>query len=72
MAKDDELPRGGPGACLPPPPSFFFNEYALRCNLVHFETILRNVTVCALTSTRLDDFSYIVTLIYTVMITAFF
>ena len=29
----------------------------LRCNLVHFETILRNVTVCALTSSRLDDFS---------------
>ena len=36
-------------------------KYALRCNLVHFETILRNVTVCALTLSRLDDFSDIVT-----------
>ena len=27
---------------------------------MHFETILRNVTVCALTSSRLDDFSAIV------------
>ena len=22
----------------PPPPFMFWNEYALRCNLVHFET----------------------------------
>ena len=27
------------------PPKIFGNKYALRCNLVHFETILRNVTV---------------------------
>ena len=27
---------------------------------MHFETILRNATVCALTSSRLDDFSDIV------------
>ena len=31
--------------------------------MVHFETILRNVTLCALTSSRLDDFSDIVTCI---------
>ena len=30
---------------------------------LYFETILRNVTVCALTSSRLDDFSDIVTYI---------
>ena len=27
------------------PPEMFSNEYALRCNLLHFETVLRNVTV---------------------------
>ena len=74
---------------IPPPPESFWNEYALRCNLVHFETIFRNVTVvpvlyfifwswscslsycvlrqgipssCALTSSRMDDFSDIVTI----------
>ena len=30
---------------------------------MHFETILRNVTVCAPTSLRLDDFSDMVTYI---------
>ena len=35
---------------------------------MHFETQLRTVTVCALTSSRLDDFSDIVNL-YTVRIT---
>ena len=49
---------GGSGAC--PPRNFFWNKCALRWNLVPFETILRNVTVCALTSSRLDDFSDIV------------
>ena len=44
------------------PPEIFWNEYALRCNLLHFETILRNVAVCALTSSRKDDFSDIVTI----------
>ena len=57
VAEGDELPNGS-GACSP---EIFWNEYALRCNLVHFETILRNVTVCALTSLRLDDFSDLVT-----------
>ena len=46
--------------CQYAPPESFWNECTLRCNLVHFETILRNVTVCALTSSRLDDFSDIV------------
>ena len=31
-----ELPRGAGG--MPPPPKCFLNEYALGCNLVHFET----------------------------------
>ena len=57
MAEGHELPIGGPLAW---PSEIFLKEYALRCNLVHFETILRNVTVCALTSSRLDDFSDIV------------
>ena len=25
-------------ACTPPPPGNFWNEFALRCNLLHFET----------------------------------
>ena len=53
MAKGDKPPRG----VRPPPPETFLNEYALRCNLVHFETILTNVIVCALTSWRLVIFS---------------
>ena len=39
VAEGDKLPTGGPEAC-PPTPKIFFNEYALRCNLVHFETQL--------------------------------
>ena len=57
MAEGHELPMGGPLAW---PSEIVLKEYGLRCNLVHFETILRNVTVCALTSSRLDDFSDIV------------
>lgn len=34
MAEGDEVPRGSGDM---PPGTFFFNEYALRCNLVHFE-----------------------------------
>ena len=63
MAEGQELARGVR--------KFFLDEYALRCNLVHFETQLRTVTVCALTSSRLDDFSDIVNL-YTVRITISF
>ena len=55
MAEDDELPGGGPGAY--PPRKFFSHEYALRCNLVHFETH------CTLTLSRLDDVSDIVSFI---------
>ena len=36
VVEGDKLPSvGGPGKC---PPEIFWNEYALRCNLVHFET----------------------------------
>ena len=35
MAEGYELPRGVRGHA---PPEIFWNEYALRCNLVHFET----------------------------------
>ena len=54
MAEGDELPWGVRGHI---PPHILRNEYALRCNLVHFETH------CALTLSRLDDFSDIVTYI---------
>ena len=60
VAKGHELPRG---VRWHGPPKFVLKEYALRCNLVHFETILRNVTVCTPSSTRLDHFSNIVTYI---------
>ena len=46
-------------------------KYALRCNLVHFETVLRNVTVCALPLSRLDDF-FRYSYSHTVMMTIFF
>ena len=36
VAEGHEFPRG-PGG-IPPPAIIFFNEYALRCNLVHFDT----------------------------------
>ena len=49
VANGDKITRGVPGN--------FGNEYALRCNPVRFETILRNVTVCALNLSPLDDFS---------------
>ena len=35
MAEGYELPRGVRGHA---PSEIFWNEYALRCNLVHFET----------------------------------
>ena len=54
MSEGDEFPRGVWGHA----PGIF--EMNVRCNLVHFETILRNVTMCALTSSHLDDFSHIV------------
>ena len=52
MTEGDELPRGVQGHA--PPEMFIW--YILRHN---FE----NVTVCALTSSRLDDFSDTVTYI---------
>ena len=58
--------RGCPGLC---PPEFFWNEYMLECSLVHFETQFWEMLVSALTSSRLDDISDIVT--YTVMITIY-
>ena len=56
MAEGDELPGGG-GVRGHTPLEIFSHEYALRCNLVHFETH------CALTLSRLDDFSDIVSFI---------
>ena len=55
---------GGAGGKLPGklPRNCF--GYALRCNLVHFESediILKNVTVYAMTLSCLDYFSNIVT-----------
>ena len=64
VAEGQELPRGGP-------------EIFLRWRCAEMQsgafwgTILRNVTVCALTSSRLDDFSDIVNL-YTVRIKILF
>ena len=46
------------------PPEMFWNEHTLRRNQVHFETQFREMLVCALTSSRLDDFSDIVTYVY--------
>ena len=55
--------KGGSGAWSPPPKNFL-NEYVLKCRSGAFwDTILRNVTVCALTLLCLDDFSNIATYI---------
>ena len=43
VAKGNELPRG---ACGHAPPETFWNEYALRCNLVHFETQFCEMLQC--------------------------
>ena len=44
VPKGHELPRGS--GDMPPPPEIFWNEYALRCNLVHIETqFCDNVTM---------------------------
>ena len=54
VAEGPEVPRGVQGHA---PRKFFeMTEYALWCNLVQFETVLRNITVCALTLSRVDDF----------------
>ena len=58
--------RGMPSA------NFLWNEYALRCNLVHFETILRIVTVCACTDFVASGWFFRYSYLYTVMITIFF
>ena len=63
MAEGQELPRGS---------GIFFRWICAEMQSGAFwDTILRNVTVCALTSSRLDDFSDIVNL-YTVRIAIFF
>ena len=66
-----ELPGGGGGGGVQghASPESFSNEYALRCNLVHFETQSCRescprqgiLTSSALTLSRLDDFSVAVT-----------
>ena len=39
VAEGQEFPRmGGGGGPEAFPPEMFWNEFALRCNLVHFET----------------------------------
>ena len=61
VAEGHELPRGVQGHTTL---EIFWNEYALICKSFAFwDTILRNGTVCALTSSRLDDFSDVVTYI---------
>ena len=58
MAEGHDLDRGFP-------PEIFGNRYALRCNLVHFETQLcqdREYLLCVHRSS-LDDFSVIATYI---------
>ena len=37
---------GGSGGMPPPPQEIFLNEYALRCNLVHFETQFWEMLQC--------------------------
>ena len=54
VAEDNELPRGSGGV---PPRKFFWNDCTAEMQSGAFwDTILRNVTVCALTSSCLDDF----------------
>ena len=61
MVKGHDIPRGIQGrASL----EIFLNEYALRCNLVHFETRQGILDSCVLTSSCLDNFSNIWLLIY--------
>ena len=63
-----ELPKGVLEAC--PPRNFLKWMCAEMQSGAFWATILRNVTVCALTSSRRDDFSDVV--IYIVIITIFF
>ena len=64
VGKGHELPRGVRGhATL----VFFWNEYALRCNLVHFETQFWEMCTDLVASGWFFRYSYL----YTVMITIF-
>ena len=65
VAEGHELPRGARGHA---PPEMFWNEYALRCNLVHFETQFWEMCTDLVASGWLFRYSYL----YTVMITIFF
>ena len=61
VAEGDKPPRG---VRPPPPPGDFLKWICTEMQYGAFwDTILRNVTVCALTSSRLDDFFDIVTYI---------
>ena len=60
----------GPGTCSPG--NVLKWIYAETQSGTFWNTISRNVTMCALTSSRLDDFSDIVTYVSTVMITILF
>ena len=63
VSKGHELPGGGPATC---PPEVFWNVYARRCNLVHFEKCY-SVCTAFVASGWFFRYSYF----YTVMITLF-
>ena len=65
VAEGHELPRGARGHA---PPEISWNEYALRCNLVHFETQFWEMCTDLVASGWFFRYSYF----YTVMITIFF
>ena len=63
----DRSVRGGSGSCPPPPPEMFWNKYALRCNLVHFETHFEKCfSVC--TDLVASGWFFRISSLYTVMI----
>ena len=64
VAQGQELPRGARGHA---PPEISWNEYALRCNLVHFETQFWEMCTDLVASGWFFRYSYL----YTVMITIF-
>ena len=64
VAEGQELPRGARGHATP---EIFWNEYALRCNLVHFETQFWEMCTDLVASGWFFRYSYL----YTVMITIF-
>ena len=68
VAKGHELPRGVRGHTHP---ERLWSEYALRCNLVHFETQFWEILQCVHWPRRVWRF-FRYSYLYTVMITIFF